>query len=432
MNNHFNKRHFLFLLLISFYFLIFFNWSIDITSSDEGKNACVVLNMLKTENFLVPYYNCNLRFEKPPMLYWIGVITSSIFGTNEFSLRLVSGLSAMGIIIFLYLIVKEFFEEDISWKSSLIFLTLPHIWIEARAFTPEMLLNFFSMGGIYFFIKEKPIMGWIFLALAVLTKGPVGLILPLMVVLFFRFSQKKIPIFNLLGIFLFLLIGGSWYLYMLYKFGYAYFYKFFLQENIFRYTGKKRFHPYPFYFYFLIILISTFFYLPIYFKIFSKIKSLYISSLKPFLFWFLFVLLFYSFSKNKLHHYILFAYPPLCVILAYFTSERYIKRITMFSGILLLSIVLIIHYTYEKNRFTVKAINFFKTYKGDLYFYKSDLSSLPFYLKKCIPELKNPQKLEKGLVITKKKYEKIFSNCKKIIEAKEFSNRFILFECSKN
>lgn len=429
MDKFFDKKRTILLLIISFYFLVLFNWSINITSSDEGKNAYVVLNMIKTKNFLIPYYNCNYRFEKPPMLYWIGTVTSLIFGVNEFSLRLISGLSAIGLILFFYLIVKEFLDKNIALKSILIFLTLPHIWIEARAFTPEMLLNFFSIGSIYFFIKEKPVWGWIFLAFAVLTKGPVGVILPFVVILFFWLFQKRFPIFNIWGIILFILIGGSWYFFMLYKFGYTYFYKFFLQENFFRYTGKKLFHPYPFYFYFIIVLLTTFFYIPIYLKIFSKIKSMYTSSIKPFLFWFLFVFLFYSFSKNKLHHYILFAYPPLCVILANFTSERYIKCIAIFSGFLLLILILLFSNLYEKNRFTVQAKNFLKTYEGEVYFYKSDLANLPFYLEKCIPEIENPQKLKKGLIITKKRYEKVFNNCTKIIEAKEFNMSFVLLKC---
>ncbi|MBO8143245.1 MAG: glycosyltransferase family 39 protein [Thermodesulfobacterium sp.] len=432
MNNFFNKKGIFFLLIISFYFLIFSNWSINLTSPDEGKNASVVLNMIKTKDFLVPYYNCNPRFEKPPLLYWAGSVSSLIFGVNEFSLRLVSGLSATGIIIFMYLIATEFFDKNTAWKSILIFLTLPHIWIEARSFTPEMLLNFFSVGSIYFFLKKRPVLGWIFLGLAVLTKGPVGIILPFTVILFFRLTQKNFPVFNPLGIVLFLLVGCSWYFYMLYKFGYLYFYKFFLQENIFRYTGKKLFHPYPFYYYILLILVTSFFFIPIYIKIFTRVKSLYTPSIKPFIFWFLFVLIFYSLSKNKLHHYILFAYPPLCIILANFVSKNYIRNVLIFSGVLLLIIIIVVKHNYEKNRFVGKAKNILESYRGEIYFYKSDISSLPFYLQRCIPKLENPQTIKEGIVVTKRKYEKMFDNCTKIVEAPEFNEHLILLKCSKN
>ena len=442
MNDFINKKYLFLLLALSFYFLILFNWSIDLTSSDEGKNGYVVLNMLKTKDFLVPYYNCELRLEKPPLLYWCGVIGSFILGINEFSLRLVSGLSALGVLIFLGLIAKEFFDKNLAWKGMLIFLTFPHVWIEARSFTPEMLLNFFSVGSIYFFLRKNPILGWIFLGFAVLTKGPVGIVLPFIVILFFRLTQRNFPLFSFLGVFLFLLIGGAWYIYMFYKFGYFYFYKFFFHENIFRYTGKKLFHPQPFFYYFLIILITSLFYIPIYFKIFSKFRYLYTqikknyraflnAPLTPFVFWFLFILIFYSLSKNKLHHYILFAYPPLCVILANFVSEKYIRWIMLISGILLL-VIAISGYTYEKNRFTFQAKNFLKNYKGEIYFYKNEITTLPFYLERCIPKVDNPQALNQGFVITKKKYENLFSYCIKVIDTYEFNEHFILLECKKN
>ncbi len=56
-------------LLISLFFFVFGNWILGLTSLDEGRNASVVLNMLTSKDFLVPYYNCQVRFEKQPMLY---------------------------------------------------------------------------------------------------------------------------------------------------------------------------------------------------------------------------------------------------------------------------------------------------------------------------------------------------------------------------
>jgi hypothetical protein len=57
--------------LLLFYFFVFGNWVVLLTSPDEGRNASAVLNMLKTWDLLVPHYNCEPRFEKLPMLYWV-------------------------------------------------------------------------------------------------------------------------------------------------------------------------------------------------------------------------------------------------------------------------------------------------------------------------------------------------------------------------
>ena len=423
---------------IAFFLLFIFilgSWIFSLTSPDEGKNAFPVFFMLKTHNFLVPYYNCHPRLEKPPMLYWIACLLSYIFGLNEFSLRLVSGLSAIGIAVFTYLIAKEFIDESTAIKSMLILATLPHFWIEARAFTPEMLLNFFSVGGIYFFIVNRPCLGWIFFAFAVLTKGPVGVILPIAVVVFFKLFKKEIKIFDLKGLVLFFLVASSWYVYMLYKFGYEYFYEFFLVQNIYRFTGKVKIHYYPWYYYLVVIALTSFFYLPAYLKLLNSIRKSKFPELKtklkdPFVMWFLFVLVFYSTSKGKLHHYIIFSYPALAVILARHCGRTCLKFGILFSSCLLLIGLAYIH-SVEKHRF----INLSKKWLNrnePIYFYKTELSAATFYAKKCIPELKKLTPQVKGLIITKPKYEKLFKGCQVLVNAKEFSKKYSLLLCNIN
>jgi 4-amino-4-deoxy-L-arabinose transferase-like glycosyltransferase len=241
--------------LVGLFFFIFGNWFLGLTSLDEGRNASVVLNMLSSKDLLVPYYNCQVRFEKPPMLYYFGLVFAKPFGLNEFSLRLVSGLSAFGVGIFTYLMAKLFFNRETALKSFLVLATLPHMWVESRAFVPEMLLTFFMLGGLYFFLTNRTTLGWLFLAFAFLTKGPVGVFLPLGAYLILR---RDLVFLQLRGILLFLLVGGSWYYLMLYNFGWAYFQKFFIYENIMRYTGQAITHPYPFYYYLIVLALRIF------------------------------------------------------------------------------------------------------------------------------------------------------------------------------
>ena len=100
----------------------------------------------------------------------------------------------------------------------------------------------------------------------------------------------------------------------------------------------------------------------------------------------------------------------------------------LFSGIILL-ILVIFGYLNERNRFTYQAKNFLKTYQGEIYFYKYELTTLPFYLDRCIPKVNRLQDLKPGLIITKKKYENLFNNCTNILSAYEFNEHFILLEC---
>jgi len=317
------------------------------------------------------------------MLYWVALLFSLPFGFNEFSARLVSGLSAVGVSFFTYLIAKREFDEDTAKRSFLILLTLPHMWIESRAFVPEMLNTFFITASLYFFISNRISLGWLFLALAFLTKGPVGVVLVLGVYLLWK---RDLKVFSLKGIALFILVGFSWYFYMLCHFGYFYFYKFFLYENVMRYTGQRETHPYPFYYYLLVLLVATLFYIPKYLGILKNFKR----ELIPYVLWALYVLLFFSLAKNKLHHYILFAYPPISIVFAHYTSKTYTKRVLVFSSFLLLLLSLFAYF-YQKERFVPKAYPIVSAYSGDVYFYRAEDSALVYYSKRCIKEIEKPQ-----------------------------------------
>jgi 4-amino-4-deoxy-L-arabinose transferase-like glycosyltransferase len=352
--------------LVGLFFFIFGNWFLGLTSLDEGRNASVVLNMLSFKDLLVPYYNCQVRFEKPPMLYYFGLVFAKPFGSNEFSLRLVSGLSAFGVGIFTYLMAKLFFNRETALKSFLVLATLPHMWVESRAFVPEMLLTFFMLGGLYFLLINRTTLGWLFLAFAFLTKGPVGVFLPLGAYLILR---RDLAFLQLRGILLFMLVGGSWYYLMLYNFGWAYFQKFFIYENIMRYTGQAITHHYPFYYYLIVLVIAYIFYLPTIPKLFRKE-----SKILPFLLWAAFVVVFFSL---------------------------------------------------ERNRFQTKALPFLKDFDGAVYFYRgAEISSIPFYLKRCVPKIDYVPN-HRAMLISKEDIEE----CRELLRAREFDGNYRLYIC---
>jgi len=372
------------------------------------------------------------------MLYWIAAIFAKIFGLNAFSLRLVSGLSAVGIVIFTYLIVKEIFEEEKAFKCALILLTIPHFWIESRAFTPEMLLNLFSVGSVYFFLTKRIFWAWLFLALGFLTKGPVGVILPLAIVIAFKLSIKRdLKLVSLKGLLTFFIVGSSWYAFMLIHFGLSYFYKFFVKENILRFTGKAKMHLYPWYYYLEVLTVCMAFYLPAYFKALPRISKLlslkktelFNSKTFPFVAWFLIVLVFYSLSKGKLHHYILLCYPPLALMTSELISYKYLKGVFVISTFFLCFLILTLHF-YESKRFTPLAL---KILKNDSHkpviFLRNEVTALPFYLKKCIPKVFQVPKEFRGYVITRDFKSLSIKGCKLVLKAPEFGKTYGLFRC---
>ncbi len=428
-----SKRDLLLITTLGVFFFIFGNWILSLTSPDEGRNAYAALHMLKSGDWIAPYYNCHPRFEKPPLLYWLMALSFKLFGVNEFAARLPSGLAALGTAIITYLIAKNFFNKKIALYSGLTFLLFIHNWVESRSATPEMLLVFFSTLGVYLFLTERFTLGWLALALAFLAKGPVGVALPVAVYYLWKLAEEKNPkqttlkviknLLNVKGLILFAIVGSSWYLLMLHKFGWEYFYAFFVKQNIDRFLGKLGAHHYPFWYYIPIVVTSAALFLPL----LPKIVLRFDKKLLPPVVWFAFVFLFYSISKEKLHHYVLFAYPPLALLFAAYTSERYLKT-ALAAGAILLAGVLTAAHLYEKERFTPKAVDYLKRENPQrLLFFRDENSAIVFYLYRCIPEENNPRKIPEGaFVITKAKYKYLLTEggrFKLILEGKEFGKK---------
>ena len=412
-------------LVFSFFTFIFGNWILSITSPDEGKNLDAALNMLEKGNFIVPFYNCEYRFEKPPLFYWFTDFFFVLFGVNEFSARIVSGLSATGLAVLTYLFGLRFFDRQKALISAIVFTLFIHNWFEARAGVPEMLLTFFMTLGLYLFLIERFTLGWIALGFAFLAKGPVGVILPSAIYFLWNIVNKNyryaFKIFNFKGILLFLVISLPWYLLLIKEFGYEYFYKFFLYENIYRFTGSKKIHSYPFWYYLPVLIGTTLLFLPVYIRL---IKN-YTKQLNFFLFWFLFVILFYSVAKNKLHHYILFSYPALALLIGYYTSRIYLKFTTVIA-VFLLVVLFVGAYIYENKRFVPKAVEIIKKDNTkQVLFYKKELSAIVFYTRRCIKKVDDKQQIPKGAFVIFRKKNKL-ENVKVLTYGVEPTGKFYL------
>ncbi len=413
-------RHITYIVVVSIFTFIFGNWILSITSPDEGKNLDAALRMIERKDFIVPFYNCEYRFEKPPLFYWLTDVSFILFGVNEFSGRIVSGLSALGIAILTYLIGKDLLGKERALIGAIIYATLIHNWVEARAATPEMLLTFFMVLGLYLFFRERFLMGWVALGFAFLAKGPVGVLLPTAVYLLWK---RNLRFINIKGILLFLLVGFSWYGAMLYKFGFSYFYKFFIYENILRYTGHKSIHPYPFWYYLPIVLASMLFYLP---KLPLLLKR-WDRKLNPLLLWFLFVLIFYSLARNKLHHYILFLYPPLALMLANYTGRRYVLGTLSLSSLVLLSLFLYAGKV-ESERFVPRAVELIRKEEPErLFFYRTENSAIVFYTRRCIEKVDRREDIPEGsFIILKEKDIERLRRVRVLLRGREFGRELAL------
>lgn len=299
--------------------------------------------MLETNNWLTPTYNGNNRYDKPILFYWLVIIAYKIFGINEFSARLPSALSAILLTIVIFLFVKKNIDERHAIFSLIPWILCPYFIIYSHAAVTDMVLCLFiSLSLFSFFISTNDYINekkknnfyiysfYLFSALATLTKGLIGILIPFGVSIIYMLltcGRKCLKnIFNIRGIILFLLICLPWFLIQIYINGSEFINLFFIKHHFKRYTGVISGHKGPIYYFIPVLILGLFpwsSYIP------SSIKRIAIEKEKIQIFlltWFLFIFIFFSFSTTKLPNYILPSIPALCILISYginFNNERW-------------------------------------------------------------------------------------------------------------
>ena len=170
--------------------LISFLWQLGlwgVTESSEARYAEISREMLLSGNMLLPQYLGVLHFDKPLMTYWITALGYEIFGFNAFGARFFLQIAFSVQLVLVYQIAKVLFDNrKIAMYSLICYAAIPLSLISVRNLTTDAYLNTFSLIAVFQYIlfrknnKLTALYGFfIALGLAIFTKGPFALILPL-------------------------------------------------------------------------------------------------------------------------------------------------------------------------------------------------------------------------------------------------------------
>jgi 4-amino-4-deoxy-L-arabinose transferase-like glycosyltransferase len=189
---------------------------------DEGVNAQTSREMQLTDTWVIPTFNYQLRTAKPVMLYWLQRFSYAAFGTSEWSARLPSVLAAWLAVLLTYELARQMFNRGAGLLAGVVLASVAQFAILAHAATPDAtLLTFTILAYLLFWIGHSNGGRWWWPAmaaanaLAFLTKGPIGLVLPMTVAsLYFLWNRELGRMFDrraVLGGVVFVLIAGPWY-----------------------------------------------------------------------------------------------------------------------------------------------------------------------------------------------------------------------------
>jgi 4-amino-4-deoxy-L-arabinose transferase-like glycosyltransferase len=152
---------------------------------DEGRNLTCAYEMMLSDNWVVPTYNNALRLHKPVLQYWLQILCYLAGGVNETMGRLPSAFSALLTLFVVYELGRRMFSKSTGLLAGLVTATCPTLIGAARFANPDALLNLFNaLTMLVFWINfQRPtVRGYLLFGasagLAVLAKGPVGIVLP--------------------------------------------------------------------------------------------------------------------------------------------------------------------------------------------------------------------------------------------------------------
>ncbi len=207
-----------------------FQGSRGLYETTEGRYAECSREMLESDNYLEPTLNYRPHFTKPPLTYWAIAGGMRLLGPNEWGVRLYNAIAFFLTVLAIAWIGATLWGKPTGIMAGLIYASSPFPVFGAYAVSTDTLLTLWGISAVLCYLKASHgrsslerktwlVAMWVFFGLGFLTKGPPALILflPILVWHIYHKEQRNFKLANPLGIFLFILIGFSWYLIVCYR-----------------------------------------------------------------------------------------------------------------------------------------------------------------------------------------------------------------------
>jgi 4-amino-4-deoxy-L-arabinose transferase-like glycosyltransferase len=309
---------------------LFYNiGGIPLFDEDEGAYAQVTQEMLHSGDLLTPRLGGELFFHKPPMIYWTQALSVSLLGPGEMAFRMPSAVASLAWAVVLFLFVRRHCNRQTAGLSVFFLVTALQISLITRAAIADALLNLFitvTMLAVYNYSrtprKQYVFTAFVGMALGFMTKGPIAVVIPVVVSGLYFLVQKDFKswlrlMFHPGGWIIFLSIALPWYLVLIQQYGWHFIREIFLVHNLERFRSPMEGHSGSVAYYVPVVLIGVMPFTTLLIRAIVKIRMTLGNPLDQFLWlWFGFVFVFFSLAGTKLHHYVVYGYIPLVIFMA--------------------------------------------------------------------------------------------------------------------
>lgn len=328
------KKHYLYIALLGALLFIPFLGQVHLFDWDEINFAESAREMMVSGNYFQVQINFQPFWEKPPLFFWMQVLSMKVFGVNEFAARFPNALCGIATLLIIFHIGKRIFNVRMGywWVLCFIGAFTPHLYFKSAIIDPTF--NLFIFLGIYQIYRASLLekgntrlgiyaLAGMFLGLAVLTKGPAAAAVTLLCVgsywainkFKWYFTLKEIVLYTLCAIG----VAFAWFGVEAINNGFFFLREFILyQIDLFRNPVAS--HGQPFYYHPIVLLVGCFPISVIAFTMFKKNTSTTLKQqvfVKWMLVLFWVVLILFSIVKTKIVHYSSLCYLPLTFLAAY-------------------------------------------------------------------------------------------------------------------
>jgi 4-amino-4-deoxy-L-arabinose transferase-like glycosyltransferase len=313
---------------------------------DEGRYVEIPREMVASGNYLTPRLNGVKYFEKPVLFYWLEAFSIKIFGLNEFTLRLWPVLFALFGCLAVAVSGARLFGRRAGMLSAALLATSLLYYGLSRAIILDMPVSILLTLSLLSFLMgthearglKRRLYLWCFFAfaaLAVLTKGLIGIFIPVMVIGAWIIVLGEWRMLKTLylpsGFALFLLIAAPWHI-LVGMVNPEFFQFYFIHEHVQRFLTRVHGRYQPFWYFIPVLLLGMFTWSAF---LVQAIKHSIPSSWRErhehrdalfLMLWAGLVFLFFSASSSKLVPYILPVFPPVALLTGRYLAAAWDSR----------------------------------------------------------------------------------------------------------
>lgn len=315
----------------------------DLVPTDEGRYAEIPREMVVSGDWVTPTLDGFKYFEKPPLQYWTTAIAYELFGQGEWQARLWTGLTGLLAIFFTGFAGARLFGRRAGVFAAAV-LASSLYWNAMGHINTLDMSTAATMGGslLAFLLAQRPGASraqirwwmwacWALMALAVLSKGLIGILLPgavlVIYTVLFRDGKLWTRLHLISGLILFAAIALPWFVLVQLR-NPEFFDYFFIYQQFTRYLTDKLHRPGPWWYFIPIVLLGV---LPWLGTLFAALAH---GARQPaqhardprgqprtfhphalLLIWAVFIFVFFSLSKSKLPSYVLPIFPALALLM---------------------------------------------------------------------------------------------------------------------